>query len=96
MTKYLDTLDAALSRVVRFKPVYLVVPLGIDTGAGDPTGSWSNRPKDFTEIGNRIARIGVPTVVVQEGGYRTRTLGANAHGFFKGLWEGRVVPRKWQ
>ena len=93
VAKYLDTLDAALSRVVRFKPAYLVVPLGFDTGAGDPTGSWSNRPKDFMEIAHRIARIGVPTVVVQEGGYRTRTLGANAHGFFKGLWEGRVVSR---
>jgi acetoin utilization deacetylase AcuC-like enzyme len=48
VTKYLDTLDAALSRVMRFKPAYLVVPLGFDTGAGDPTGSWSNRPTDFT------------------------------------------------
>jgi acetoin utilization deacetylase AcuC-like enzyme len=96
VAKYLDTLDAALSRVVRFKPAYLVVPLGFDTGAGDPTGSWSNRPKDFTEIGHRIARVGIPTVVVQEGGYRTRTLGANAHGFFKGLWEGRVVSGGWR
>jgi acetoin utilization deacetylase AcuC-like enzyme len=91
-TTYMDALDAALKRVERYKPAYLVLPLGFDTGAGDPTGSWSNRPKDFAEMGRRIAALGIPTVVVQEGGYRTRTLGANAHGFFKGLWDGRVPP----
>jgi len=89
---YLDALAAAIKRVARFKPSYLVIPLGFDTGAGDPTGSWSNRPKDFSEIGRRIALLGLPTVVVQEGGYRTRTLGANAQAFFKGLWEGRIAP----
>jgi acetoin utilization deacetylase AcuC-like enzyme len=89
---YLDTLAGALRRVAHFKPAYLVVPLGYDTGVADPTGTWSNRPKDFAEIGRRIAALGLPTVIVQEGGYRTRTLGANAHGFFKGLWSGRPDP----
>jgi hypothetical protein len=31
--------------------------------------------------------------VVQEGGYRTRTLGSNARAFFTGLWEsGHKTP----
>lgn len=85
---YLKTLDEALRRVKRHKPAFLVVPLGYDTGVGDPTGSWSNRPKDFHEIGRRIAALGLPTAVIQEGGYRTRTLGSNARAFFKGIWEG--------
>ena len=85
---YLKTLDEALRRVVRHKPAFLVVALGFDTGVGDPTGSWSNRPKDFHEIGRRIAGVGLPTAIVQEGGYRTRTLGANARSFFRGIWEG--------
>jgi acetoin utilization deacetylase AcuC-like enzyme len=91
--QYLEALDAALKRVRRHRPAYLVVPLGYDTGAGDPTGSWSNRPKDFREIGRRIAALGISTLIVQEGGYRTRTLGANAQGFFAGLWEGRLHAR---
>lgn len=36
----------------------------------------------------RIRRIHddvLPTLVVQEGGYRTRTLGINARSFFRGL-----------
>jgi acetoin utilization deacetylase AcuC-like enzyme len=86
---YFEALDKSLRRVVRHKPNFLVVALGFDTGVGDPTGSWSNRPKDFVEIGRRISALGVATVIVQEGGYRTRTLGANAHGFFKGIWQGR-------
>jgi ribosomal protein S18 acetylase RimI-like enzyme len=32
-----------------------------------------------------IGELGLPTVVVQEGGYRTRTLGTNARSFFQGL-----------
>jgi acetoin utilization deacetylase AcuC-like enzyme len=91
--KYLETLDAALKRVARYRPDFLVVPLGYDTAVADPTGSWSNRPKDFEAIGRRIAALALPTVIVQEGGYRTRTLGANAAGFFAGLWAARATLR---
>ena len=32
-------------------------------------------------------------VVVQEGGYNTRTLGVNVRHFFRGLWEGEFRHR---
>jgi hypothetical protein len=32
--------------------------------------------------------LGLPTLVVQEGGYRNRVLGATARIFFKGLTDG--------
>jgi acetoin utilization deacetylase AcuC-like enzyme len=35
-----------------------------------------------------LAELGLPTVVIQEGGYDSRVLGSNARQFFKGLWEG--------
>jgi acetoin utilization deacetylase AcuC-like enzyme len=44
--------------------------------------------KDFRENGRMIGGLGLPTLVVQEGGYRTQTLGINARHFFSGLWEG--------
>ena len=44
--------------------------------------------RDFRANGRAIAGLGLPTLVVQEGGYRTQTLGANARHFFTGLWEG--------
>jgi hypothetical protein len=35
-----------------------------------------------------IGSLLLPTLVVQEGGYRTQTLGINARNFFTGLWDG--------
>ena len=84
---YREALRQALRRVERFAPRYLVVAAGFDTAKGDPTGTWANRPDDFTEIGRMIGAAGYPTLVVQEGGYRIRTLGSNARHFFTGLWE---------
>lgn len=37
------------------------------------------------EDGRMIGALRLPTLVVQEGGYRTRTLGTNARMFFEGL-----------
>jgi acetoin utilization deacetylase AcuC-like enzyme len=43
---------------------------------------------DFNRNGAMIGALGYTTLVVQEGGYRTRTLGVNARHFFEGLWRG--------
>jgi acetoin utilization deacetylase AcuC-like enzyme/GNAT superfamily N-acetyltransferase len=82
-----------LRRVRRFLPAYLVVSLGFDTARGDPTGTWSNRAKDFEQLGRMIGEQGYPTLVVQEGGYRVRTLGTNARNFFTGLVAGHSAAR---
>jgi acetoin utilization deacetylase AcuC-like enzyme len=93
---YRRALAVALSRIERFDPAFLVVSLGYDTAAGDPTGSWRHRPADFRAIGEAIGTLGYPTLIVQEGGYRTRTLGSNARAFFDGLWDaaGKVRQRR--
>jgi acetoin utilization deacetylase AcuC-like enzyme len=78
----------ALKRVTRFRPRYLVVPLGLDTAKEDPTGSWTLEATDFEEMGIMIGSLHYPTLIVQEGGYDTRVLGANARGFLTGLWKG--------
>ncbi len=86
--EYAEALARALRRIRRFDPAYLVLSLGFDTAKGDPTGTWSNGPSDFFQIGQAIGAAGYPTCVIQEGGYRVRTLGANARRFFLGLYEG--------
>ncbi len=88
--KYRRALVKALQRIEEYGPQFLVVALGLDTAKGDPTGSWSLMAKDFEENGRLIGAMAVPTVVVQEGGYRTRTLGQNARNFFKGLAEAHM------
>ncbi|HEX5419956.1 MAG TPA: histone deacetylase family protein, partial [Gammaproteobacteria bacterium] len=84
---YVRALERALHRIEKFAPAFLVVSLGLDVARGDPTGSWLLGAKDFHRNGALIGALGLPTLVVQEGGYRTRTLGINARHFFEGLWQ---------
>ncbi|MBE0567297.1 MAG: acetylpolyamine amidohydrolase [Krumholzibacteria bacterium] len=86
--RYREALGQALRRVRSFQPAVLVVALGLDTATGDPTGTWSLTADDLQENGRRVGALGLPTLVVQEGGYRTRTLGRNARAFFEGLHKG--------
>jgi len=88
---YVKTLEKALREIRRFNPRFLVVCLGLDTAKGDPTGTWNLGRTDFGEIGHRIGRLQLPTLVVQEGGYNSRSIGINARYFFQGLWKGTFV-----
>ena len=81
----------ALEAIRSFDPAFLVVSLGLDPAKGDPTGTWALSGKDFAENGRLIGALRLPTLVVQEGGYRTRTLGGNARHFFEGLVEAALV-----
>ncbi len=92
-TTYRERLSKALRLVKRFKPTFLVVALGFDTAKGDPTGSFQLKTKDFFEFGSDIGSLDMPTLFVQEGGYRTATLGKNAKHFFQGVWAGAYKAR---
>ncbi len=83
--QYRNALSKALQRIRQFGPQFLIVALGLDTAKGDPTGTWQLSSRDFEANGRLIGELGLPTLVVQEGGYRARTLGRNALTFFKGL-----------
>jgi acetoin utilization deacetylase AcuC-like enzyme len=86
--QYLTALAKSLKRIKRFQPTFLVVCLGLDTAKGDPTGTWAMTGSDFIQIGRAIGHMKLPTLLVQEGGYRTRNVGSNARHFFTGLWSG--------
>ncbi len=90
--KYMDVLDSALNRIQKFTPAYLVICLGLDTAKGDPTGTWNLTGRDFAAIGMKIGRLHLPVLVTQEGGYNSRSLGANARNFFQGLLMGQTQP----
>jgi acetoin utilization deacetylase AcuC-like enzyme len=85
--QYREALAKAIQAVRDFDPVFLVIALGLDPAKGDPTGTWSLGAKDFEANGRMLGALQLPTLVVQEGGYRTRTLGKNAKNFFFGLVE---------
>lgn len=85
--EYREALDRLLKTVVQFHPDFLIVALGLDTAKGDPTGTWLLGSADFEANGRRLGALKLPTLVVQEGGYRTRVLGVNARRFFQGLFQ---------
>jgi acetoin utilization deacetylase AcuC-like enzyme len=85
---YRKHLKEALDRITRYHPRYLVVPLGLDTAREDPTGSWTLEAANFEEMGKMIGSLGIPSLIVQEGGYDTRVLGINARSFLTGFWSG--------
>ncbi len=84
---YLKQLTKALRRIREYKPAFLVIALGLDTAKADPTGTWGFHAADYDHLGGAIGELNMPTLVVQEGGYRTQTLGINARHFFNGLHE---------
>ena len=86
--QYRKALAKALRRIEEFSPQFVVIGLGLDPAKGDPTGTWSLTVRDFLVNGQMIGELGLPMVVIQEGGYRTQTLGKNALAFFRGLVEG--------
>lgn len=80
---YLDALAEALAAVRHFAPRWLVVSVGLDIATGDPEGGFQVTTAGLHEIGRRIAGLNLPTVVVQEGGYRLDRLGTDAVAFLR-------------
>ena len=68
-----------------FAPDALVVALGLDAFEGDPFGGLSVTTPGFSRIGEAIAGLGLPTVIVQEGGYLCDELGDNLTAFLTGF-----------
>ncbi len=79
--RYLATLDEALSLVGRFSPHHLVVSAGMDIYEKDALGRFKITTDGIAAIGERIAGLGLPTVIVMEGGYDNAELGRNVVAF---------------
>ena len=82
---FLDTLATALRRVEAFAPEAIVVALGLDAFEGDPFGGLSVSTPGFARIAEAVAKLGLPTVIVQEGGYLCDELGDNLTSFLTGF-----------
>jgi acetoin utilization deacetylase AcuC-like enzyme len=83
-TDYLYALDALLASVRAFQPQSLVVSLGFDAYRNDPLSAFRVDSGVFTAMGSRIAALGLPTLLVQEGGYNIEMLPRLAEGFLEG------------
>lgn len=82
---WFEALETACQRVVQHQPQALVISLGLDTFAGDPISKFALQNDDFTRLGARIAKLGLPTVFILEGGYAAAELGTNAVNVLDGF-----------
>ena len=85
--EWFSALEVACARVARHRAEALVVSLGLDTWAGDPISKFALTGEDFVRLGARFAKLGLPAVLVLEGGYATRELGENAANVLDGIEE---------
>ena len=82
---YGRALDVALDRVAAFAPDLLVLSFGADTFVGDPISCFELQTGDYPAIARRIASLGLPTLIVMEGGYAVDALGTNVAAFLSGF-----------
>jgi acetoin utilization deacetylase AcuC-like enzyme len=86
-----DAWLAGIDRLVDAARVHgseaLVVPLGVDAGAGDPNAPLQVTEAGFREAGRRLGAVHRPTVLVQEGGYVLDIVGALVRATLEGFEE---------
>ncbi|MFK7917016.1 MAG: histone deacetylase family protein [Ilumatobacter sp.] len=76
---WFETLDRGLDALTDVDA--LVVSLGVDGFVDDPLGTFNLTTEDFGRAAEHIRTLGVPTVLVQEGGYEAEALGTNVATF---------------
>ena len=74
---FLRELDQALQTITLWGADTLVLALGLDAFAGDPFAGLAVTTQGFTQIGRAVAALGLPVLIVQEGGYLCPELGEN-------------------
>jgi acetoin utilization deacetylase AcuC-like enzyme len=82
---FFSTLDRALDAVTRFAPQAIVLSHGYDIYEFDPQSKVAVTTAGFKRLGQIMATLNLPTVVVQEGGYHLDSLAINTESFFNGL-----------
>jgi acetoin utilization deacetylase AcuC-like enzyme len=76
-----------LDRIRDFGADVVVVALGLDAHENDPFKGFRVTTPGFARIAAAIAALGLPSLIVQEGGYLQDDLGANLTSFLTG-WQG--------
>ena len=81
---FLRALDTALAALDSYAPQALVLALGFDTYKDDPISVLKLDIDAYRDIGARVASLGLPTVIVQEGGYMVEAIGPALDAFLLG------------
>ncbi|MDX1582682.1 MAG: histone deacetylase family protein [Thermoanaerobaculia bacterium] len=83
--EYLEAIDKFLDAMKSFDPDYLILACGFDTYREDPIGGFKLDLEDYEKVAQRLASLGVPTLICQEGGYNVDALANCVHAFLDGF-----------
>ena len=84
-SSYQPALLQALDWIEKSRPELLIVSYGADTHEADPISHFKLKTSDYAPMARRIASLGLPTLVLMEGGYAVDALGANVAEFLSGF-----------
>ncbi len=82
---FLAAVDTATRRIRMFGADALVLALGLDASEQDPYKALAVTTAGFERIGAAVARLGLPTAIIQEGGYLSPILGENLAATLRGF-----------
>ena len=84
-----DEYIAHLQRILEFiagrRAAAVVVSLGVDTYERDPICDLAITTGGYLQMGHLVADLGLPAVIVQEGGYYLPDLGVNVREWLRGF-----------
>lgn len=80
-----EALDHAIASISAWGAEALVVSLGVDAFKEDPISFFKLESADFTDVGQRIGRMGLPVVFCMEGGYAIEAVGINTVNVLEGF-----------
>jgi acetoin utilization deacetylase AcuC-like enzyme len=83
--EFLDALDDGFGAIRAHGSEALVISVGFDAHERDPLSVLKVTNDGYRRIGDAIAALKIPTVIVQEGGYNLDQLGANLIAFLGGF-----------
>ncbi|CTQ62055.1 MAG: histone deacetylase family protein [Roseibium album] len=82
---YTPALEEACRWLLVYKPDAMIVSLGLDCFENDPISGFRFKSEDYILLGQRLAKVGVPTLFLLEGGYAVDALGTNCVNVLEGF-----------
>lgn len=82
---FFDRVEQSLAAIRLYAPDAVVLTLGFDIYKDDPQAKVAVTSPGFHRLGQAVASLGLPTLVVQEGGYHLDSLQENTRQFFSGI-----------
>ncbi len=81
---FIVAVEELVAAIAAYRPDAVLVSLGLDASVDDPFAGLAVTTDGFRRTGTAIAGLDLPLVLIQEGGYVSRSLGDNLIAFFDG------------